>query len=148
MNKAFVREADEGPSRCPECRSVGTPVLSVTLAAHLPEAVRLRIAETADFCSDPHCPVVYFDDFGSVVRRDIFPGPIAGKDLDAVLCSCFGLTREDVDLDIAEGSVMRTRAAVEKAQSPEARCQTCAPSGRSCLAAVQGYYYQQIGGRG
>jgi hypothetical protein len=148
MNKAFVREADEGPSHCPECGTVGIPVLSVTLTAHLPEAVRLRIADTADFCSDSNCPVVYFDDFGSVVHRDVFSGPIAGKDLDAVLCPCFGLTREDVDADIAEGGVARTRAAVEKAQSPDARCQTCAPSGRSCLAAVQGYYYQRINQRG
>jgi hypothetical protein len=144
MNKAFIREADDGPNRCPQCGGIGIPVRSETLAAHLPREVRLRVADAAEFCSDSHCPVVYFDDFGSVVLRDIFAGPIAGKDPDGVLCSCFGLTREDVEADIAEGAPTRTRATVLKAQSDEARCQTCAPNGRSCLAAVQGYYMKLL----
>uniref|UniRef100_A0A7C2P152 CopZ zinc binding domain-containing protein n=1 Tax=Schlesneria paludicola TaxID=360056 RepID=A0A7C2P152_9PLAN len=142
MNKAFIREADDGPHRCPQCGTVGLPVGAETLAAHLPLPVRQRIADSADFCSDPACPVVYFDDFGSVVPRDVFAGPISGKDIEAPLCPCFGLTREDVEADVAEGTVERTKAVVLKAQSPEARCQTLAPNGRSCLSAVQGYYHK------
>lgn len=143
MNKAFVREIDDGPSRCPQCDAPGLPVGSETLTAMLPTAVRLRIADAAAFCASPRCPVVYFDDFGSVVSRDVFTGPIAGKDADAVLCPCFGLTTDDVDADLAEGAPTRTRATVLRAKSDEARCQTCHPAGRSCLAAVQGYYYRR-----
>lgn len=148
MNKAFIREADEGASRCPRCGGVGTDVGRETLDAQLPGDVRRTLAETGWFCADQQCPVVYFDDFGGVVSREAFPRPIAGKDLDAPLCSCFGLTREDVEQDVAEGSVERTRAAVLRAQSAEARCATQAPNGRSCLSAVQGFYLkcQQRGG--
>jgi len=140
MNKAFIREADDGPSRCPRCSSVGQPVGDETLTAQLPPPARKKFALTASFCADPQCPVVYFDDFGEVVTRDAFAVAIPIKDLDAPLCSCFGLTREDIERDVAEGVVTRTKATVLQAQSDAARCRTRAPNGASCLAAVQGYY--------
>jgi hypothetical protein len=142
MNKAFVREIEDGPSRCPKCGSVGLPVGDETLTAWLPAAERRQFTQTAAFCPAAQCAVVYFDDFGTVVTRDAITVPIPVKDLDAPLCSCFGLTREEIERDVAEGVVTRTKAAVLQAQSPEARCRTRAPHGQSCLAAVQGYYLQ------
>jgi hypothetical protein len=140
MNKAFVREVEEGPSRCPRCGSVGDVVGEETLRAHLSERDRQRFVQTALFCPHPRCPVVYFDDFGAEILRDSFTAPIPVKDVDAPLCSCFGLTRDDIESDVAEGVATRTKAVVQRAQSAEARCRSLAPNGRSCLAAVQGYF--------
>ena len=143
MNKAFVREPDESASRCPVCQTTGQPVGPETLKAQLDDASRIRLAESAYFCPDGLCDVVYFDDYSAVVNRSDFRRPIPIKDAEAPLCSCFGLTRDDIDLDIVEGSVVRTKAAVEKAQSGEARCTTKSPNGRSCVQEVQRYYLKQ-----
>lgn len=140
MNKAFIREPDEIASRCPKCQSIGHPVGPQTLNAQLPEATRRTLAETASFCPDSRCDVVYFDDFSGVVTRQAFDRPIPIKDAEAPLCSCFGLTREDIEQDIAEGVVSRTKATILRAQSSEAHCATLAPNGRSCVAEVQGYF--------
>lgn len=140
MNKAFVRESDDGPTRCPQCGTAGISVRGETLAAQISATARQRVSDAAFFCGHESCPVVYFDAFGGTVLRDEFAAPIAGKDWHAPLCACFGLTREDVEADVSEGGVTRTKAAVLRAQSEEARCQTRAPNGQSCLSAVQGYY--------
>lgn len=140
MNKAFVREIDDGPTQCPRCGGAGVVVQTETLVAQITAESRAAISGAAWFCPTPTCDVVYFDAFGGVVPRAAFDQPIAGKDLDAPLCPCFGLTRAEVEADVAENVVTRTKAAVVRAQSAEARCQTLAPSGQSCLAAVQGYY--------
>lgn len=143
MNKAFLREPDQVDSRCPRCDSAGHPVGPQTLNARLSPDVRKVLAERAYFCPDMQCPVVYYDDFGGMVKRDSVPGPIPIKDADAPLCACFGVTREDIEQDLEEGGVVRTRAAVLRAQSSEARCVTQAPNGRSCVPEVQGYYLKR-----
>ena len=140
MNKAFVREPDQVDSRCPRCDSQGHAVGPQTLAVWLSPDQRKVLAERAYFCANSQCPVVYYDDFAGIVDRAVLQGPIPVKDLDAPLCACFGLTREDVELDIDEGGVSRTKAAVLRAQSDEARCATQAPNGRTCVPEVQGYY--------
>ena len=140
MNKAFIREPDQVDSRCPRCESQGHPVGPLTLAARLVADVRRVLAERAYFCPDSRCAVVYYDDFGGVVTRVSVPGLIPIKDVDAPLCSCFGLTRDDIERDVEEGVVARTRAAVLRAQSDEARCTTLAPNGRTCVPEVQGCY--------
>ena len=140
MNKAFLREPDQVDSRCPACDAVGQSVGSQTLSAQLPADLRRRFADSASFCRTETCPVVYFDDFGAKVERTELNHPVPIKDIDAPLCGCFGLTRDDIEADIAEGVVTRTKAVVLKAQSPEARCGTHSPNGRPCVAEVQGYY--------
>lgn len=143
MNKAFLREPDPVDSRCPRCDSAGHPVGPETLTVHLAADIRKGLADSAYFCPTSSCPVVYYDDFGALVRREALTGPIPVKDPDAPLCACFGLTREDIDQDLEEGTVARTRAAVQQAQSPAARCVTQAPNGRSCVAEIQKYYFKQ-----
>ncbi len=140
MNKAFMREPDQVDSRCPRCDSLGQTVGPQTLIARLGADYRKALAESGYFCPSEQCEVVYYDDFGGVVKRDAMPGPIPIKDFHAPLCACFGLTREEVEQDVDEGGVARTRAAVLRAQSDEARCATLAPNGRSCVPDVQGYY--------
>jgi hypothetical protein len=148
MNKAFLREPDQVDSRCPRCDSLGHPVGPQTLAAWLAPEVRQTLAESAYFCPHGQCPVVYYDDFGGKVDRAFVANPIPVKDLDAPLCACFGLTREDIEEDVDDGGVARTRAAVQRAQSADARCTTLAPNGRSCVPDVQGYYFKCKQARG
>ena len=140
MNKAFLREPDQTESHCPACGSVGTAIGPQTLDAWLPGELRRRFAGTAAFCRSENCPVVWFDDFGARVERTELSRPVPIKDVEAPLCACHGLTRDEIEQDVAEGVVTRTREIVLKAQSPEARCSAQAPNGRSCLAEVQGYY--------
>lgn len=140
MNKAFLREPDQADSRCPACDGVGQSIGPQTLAAQLNEELLRRFADAAAFCRTENCPVVYFDDYGARVERSEIGRPIPIKDVEAPLCGCFGLTRDDIEQDVAEGGVARTKEVVLKAQSPDARCSTQAPNGRSCVAEVQGYF--------
>ena len=48
-----------------------------------------------------------------------------------------------MELDVSEGVVTRTRAAVEQAKSPLARCSEMAANGRPCIAYLQKYYMQR-----
>ena len=149
MNKAFLREPEQIDSRCPGCQSVGHAVGPETLNARLAADVRRTLAESGYFCPNGRCHVVYYDDFASVVKRDSVTGPIPIKDADAPLCACFGVTRSDIEADVEEGVVTRTRAAVLKAQSDQAQCSTLAPNGRTCVPEVQGHYIrckQRAGG--
>lgn len=140
MNKAFMREPDQTAERCPRCGAQGESVRSETLRFHLPKDQWGRVAETANFCPSPQCEVAYFDAFERFVLADELNRPVYPKDPTAPLCACFGLTREDVEADVREGGVIRTKAALEKAKSPEARCAQMAGNGQSCIAYVQKYY--------
>jgi hypothetical protein len=80
---------------------------------------------------------------GRTISQAEFGQPVFPKDPDAPLCSCFGLTCDDVEDDIREGSVSRVREHLARARSSEASCQVKAPSGQSCVAAVQRYYMQR-----
>lgn len=142
MNKAFVKEQDSTEGRCPRCGSPGTVVFRETLAAHLAPELLEHLTDSAFFCAQPRCRVVYFDLFDRVVEESAVKTPVYPKNPTAPLCACFGLTCEDVELDISEGVVTRTRGCVEKAKSPAARCAIASPSGQSCIAEVQRYYMQ------
>jgi len=142
MNKAFVREPDPTADYCPRCGSKGEPVGAETLAAHLTAEQQGRITQTACFCPSPNCEVAYFDTFERFIPAAELARPVYPKDPAAPICACFGLTREDIERDIEEGVVTRTRAAIEKARSPQARCGRKAANGQPCIAYVQKYYMQ------
>ncbi len=142
MNKAFMREPEGGADYCPRCGSKGEAVGGKTLAAHLAAESRSGLAEPANFCPAPQCPVAYFDAFERVVLAADLPQPVYPKDPAAPICACFGLSRADIEQDMREGVATRTRAVLEKARSPQARCAELAANGRSCAAYVQKYYMQ------
>jgi hypothetical protein len=142
MNKAFVREPDQAAEYCPRCGSKGDPVGTKTLAAFLTDAQRSGIADPANFCPSPRCTVVYFDEFERTILATEMPRPVYPKDPSAPICGCFGLTRQDIERDVREGSVSRTKAVLEKAKSPAACCVERAVNGRPCIAYVQKYYIQ------
>lgn len=142
MNKAFVREPDRLAEYCPRCGTKGELVGAATLEAQLPPERRGAVANPANFCPSPQCEVVYFDSFERVVLQRELDKPVYPKDPSAPLCACFGLTREDIEQDVREGVVTRTRAVLEKAKAGQGRCQQLAVNGRSCAAYVQKYYLQ------
>lgn len=143
MNKAFVRENDSDATRCPRCQSLGQAVRTETLDAQILPPHRADIAQTGYYCPQADCPVVYFDVFERAVERPHVRSAGYPKDPTAPLCACFGLTEEDVEADLTEGGVTRTRQCVDRAKSPAAHCSTSAASGNSCIAAVQRFYLQR-----
>jgi len=147
MNKAFVREPDDtGQRYCPRCESLGEAVPSETLAAFLSDDLRGALADSAYFCPFARCDVVYFDAYERVITTEQFPRKVWPKDADAPLCCCFGFTREEIERDLADGGVVRIRELIDKAKSAEAHCLTAAPTGHSCVAEVQRYYFKLKGG--
>jgi hypothetical protein len=143
MNKAFVKEQDSTEGRCPKCGSPGTVVYHETLEAHLDKAALENLTDSAFFCAQPRCRVVYFDLFDRIVEEAALKTPVYPKNPQALLCACFGLSCEDVEQDLREGVVTRTRACVERAKSDAARCAVASPSGQSCVAEVQRYYMKR-----
>ena len=140
MNKAFVREPDDnGQRQCPRCGSLGVAVGPDTIAAHLPAGETSGLA-SAFFCPFASCGVAYFDIFERVLEVDRLTGAVWPKDPAAPICACFGFGREEIEADIQEGGVRRTRDLVEKAASPAAHCATASASGHSCVPDVQRYY--------
>ncbi len=147
MNKAFVRDPEQTADYCPRCGSKGEIVFRETIAAHAVADARRRLSEPANFCPKPACEVAYFDSFERIIavgelRRAVYP-----KDPEAPICACFGLTREDIERDLEEGTPTRVRALLVKANSPAAQCRELAANGQSCAAYVQKYYMQRLGER-
>lgn len=142
MNKAFVREPDPGNELCPRCGSPGQPVSRETIVAQLPPNQEPQLAVTANFCPSAQCDVAYFDMFERVVLASELRQPIYPKDFDAPICVCFQFFTADIDKDIAEGVVTRTKELLAKAKSDAAQCERLAANGRSCVAEVQRYYMQ------
>ncbi|MGQ0636141.1 MAG: hypothetical protein ACT4QC_16130 [Planctomycetaceae bacterium] len=143
MNKAFTKEPDALDARCPKCGSTGAAVYRETLESHLAPETLAQFTDSAFFCPFARCAVVYFDLFDRVIEESAVTTPVYPKNPQAPLCACFGLTCDDVDRDLAEGTVARTRACVERAKSPAARCAVASPSGQSCVAEVQRYYMKR-----
>jgi hypothetical protein len=141
MNKAFVREPeDDGRAYCPRCKSLGVPVESGPLDAHIRPEARGKMRDAAWFCGFPRCDVAYFNQFEAVVTMDELNAPVYPYDPDAPICACFGLTYDDVEADVEGGAPMRIRALLAKSKSPAANCQILAADGRCCMSAVQELY--------
>jgi hypothetical protein len=141
MNKAFIKEPEQTDAlHCPKCGSLGSPVSHETLTAQLPPDALRNIAETAYFCAFPRCPVVYFDMFERAITTAEVAKPVYPKDPSAPICSCFGLTADDIEQDVREGVATRCKEVLAKSKTAEARCTQLSPSGQSCVAEVQRYY--------
>lgn len=145
MNKAFVREPDDNGQRlCPQCGSAGVPVSDETLAVHLTAAAHRELGEPVFYCPFVRCDVAYFDLFDRTASIEVLVNGAYPKDPTAPLCRCFGLTIDDVEDDIRDGTVERVRAVVDRAKTAEARCHTAAPDGRPCVPEVQRYYFRAM----
>ena len=141
MNKAFVREPEfDGRAFCPRCGSLGTPVGASAMDTHIRSEAREKMADTAWFCGYAPCEVAYFNLFESVVTVAELNGPVTPKDPQSPLCACFGLTYEDVEADVRDGTPTRIRALHKQSTSPEARCATLAANGQCCMTEVRRHY--------
>ena len=141
MNKAFVREPDDtGQRHCPRCQSLSVAVQRETFVLHLNAESSGRLADVAYFCPFPNCDVAYFDDYERVALTSELAHPVYPKDLDAPICTCFSLTRDDIEDEVRRGSVDKVREVVLKAKSPEAHCRISSVTGQSCVAEVQRYF--------
>lgn len=146
MNKAFVREPDTTEVLCPRCGAAGVSVMRMTFEAHVPAEAQRPLAASCYFCPTPTCQVAYFDAFEAVVTADALNRPVYPKDPAAPLCPCFGLTLDDVEADVAEGTPRRIRDLLAKSKTPAARCAELSPTGRTCLPDVQKCYFKLRGG--
>ena len=82
------------------------------------------------FCSDPDCPVVYFGEDDSQIRRQDLRTPVGVKQHspDALLCYCFGVSRSD-----AANCTAARDYVVHMVREGMCACATSHPSGRCCL---------------
>lgn len=142
MNKAFIREPDCTGTYCPRCGSQGEQVGTDVLKTYVLDEQRVALTEPAYYCPSARCGVAYFDCFERFVLAEALARPAYPKDPTAPICACFDLTCQDIERDVLEGVVTRTRTAVEQARSPEARCAQVAANGRPCVAHVQKYYME------
>ena len=143
MNKAFVKEPEQGDEQCPRCGSIGQSVGRHTMERYVGDAAA-TLADRSNFCPKPTCDVVYFDMFERYILCSALILPAYPKDPTAPICACFGFTERDADADIAEGGRDRTRAVVERAKSSESRCEMLAANGRCCVAEVQRYFMKRL----
>jgi hypothetical protein len=146
MNKAFVREPDVTDVLCPRCGAAGVSALRAAFEMHVPPEARRSLAASTYFCPTPTCPIAYFDAFEAAVTTDALKQPVFPKDPTAPLCSCFGLTMEDVEADAAEPTPRRIRELLAKSKTAAARCEELSPTGRSCIPDVQRCYFKLRGG--
>ena len=141
MNKAFIREPeDDGRAYCPRCRSLGVAVEVGPLDTHIRPQSRGKMHDSAWFCGFPRCEVAYFNLFDAVVTMDELRAPVYPYDVNAPICACFGLSYDDVEADVEEGSPTRIRELLAKSKTPGAHCETLAADGRCCISAVQELY--------
>ena len=140
MNKAFVREPDSTNERCPDCGSHGRTVGSTVLDKYVRTESRESLGETASFCTNAKCDIVYFDVFERCIRTAQMIHSVYPKDRSAPICACFQLKESDIDLDLEEGLPTRVRQLLAQSESPEARCEDLAADGHSCVSEVQKYY--------
>jgi hypothetical protein len=98
------------------------------------------LGDSAWFCGFARCEVAFYNLFEMVVEIGELKAPVYPKDLDAPICACFGMTYDDVEADVREGTPTRVRALLAKSKTTETRCHELAADGRPCTAAVQELY--------
>jgi hypothetical protein len=141
MNKAFVREPDfERHTYCPKCGTISQHVWSGPLDHHVRPESRSKLGDDAWYCPNAHCEVAYFQPEGATIAVEELNDEVYPYDLDAPICACFGLTYDDVEADVAEGTPTRLRELLAKSKTPEARCAMLAVDGRCCLPVAQELY--------
>ena len=144
MNKAFVRETDDSDPRCPLCGATGASVPETAIANYVPSELRHRLGAMVYFCETPTCAAVYYDAVEDHLSASDLACTVYPKDSSAPLCACFGLTAEDIEQDLSEGSPRRVREIVAKSKTTAAQCAVAAASGRCCVPAVQKYYLRRL----
>ncbi|MEQ8767445.1 MAG: hypothetical protein RL885_26285 [Planctomycetota bacterium] len=149
MNKAFVSEPEPAEPRCPEpkgCDGYGIAVTPQTLRAQVDAKLLEQLSDKVYYCPTPRCPVGYFDNWGTTISAEAVRVQAYPKEPDAPICTCFGVSAEDIRSDAEKGSRERIKALLKKAESKEARCKTSSPTGESCVTEVRKLFLQHFRG--
>jgi hypothetical protein len=90
------------------------------------------------------CLVAYYDIAGRTTGRDQMTRTAYPKDPGAPICSCFGITPEQIELEARAHRTALLSDLIAKAESPEADCVRQAPDGCCCIALVQRHYLANL----
>lgn len=142
MSDACGREACCRPAAialaCPVCGKQGRKVSKKTLDHHLGKSSRAKFGDSAGFCPNPTCEVVYFHG-EETVRKGETAQAVTQKDPgdDILVCYCFGHTRGDLRRDLARTGATEIPDRV-KLGTKEGRCdcERKNPQGACCLGNV------------
>lgn len=125
---------------CPRCGAVGRVVGDETITAILePAAATSLLAVERRFCRAPSCDVLYYGADGRRLKKDASRVRVGLKEiLDPVpLCYCFGFSRADVRLEVAQtgGSTIPAQITA-RVRAAECACEVKNPAGACCLGEV------------
>ena len=139
MNAATSQRAS-----APSCPSSGTPgkaVEHITLRSLVAPALQGLIHEGHWFyCSEPSCPVVYFDGGAATINKESLTVRVGTKERASPrpICYCFGHTVEDIEADVEHsGSSPIPDSITEKCRKGLHRCEETNPQGSCCLGNVR-----------
>jgi len=123
---------------CPESKSCGRPVKSITVSSLVRPEHRAIVAQrTWSYCGDAACDVVYFAENGTTLRKSDLVVRVGQKETDSprTVCYCFGHTRESIRDELLQtGTCGVVDAVAAKVRAKECSCETMNPMGTCCLA--------------
>jgi len=125
---------------CPQCGQVGKAVSLLTLK-HQVQAPNLAAVESGEFafCRSPECPVVYFNNSGTVLNlADVRQRPTTKGGDNPQLCYCFGFDTAMVQAEIRAtgGCTIPQRIAAEM-KADRCACEIRNPQGSCCMTNVR-----------
>ena len=124
---------------CPVCGNPGRKVTAMTLDHHLPPDIRPQFGESATFCPNPTCNVVYCDSEGHVAKKGetVLPVTVKDKGDGVYVCYCFEFTRGDLKKDIAANKETTIPLQIKKGvQEKRCDCVRKNPQGACCIGNV------------
>ncbi|MBI5866222.1 MAG: cation transporter [Planctomycetes bacterium] len=130
-------------SLCPSCGVKGRAVKWVTIESLVSETARARVKRMDGFrfCAEPTCDVEYYDpETGDRFPRHDVRVRIGQKETASPrpICYCFGHSIEDIEDEMARGSVSRIADEItEKCRQGLDRCEEMNPQGACCLGNVR-----------
>lgn len=123
---------------CPACGKPGRKVTGVTLDQHLPPTRRAGLGDTAGFCANPDCEVVYFN-AGATIKKGETLLPVTQKDPgeDVYVCYCFGIKRSDIRRDLAADGTTGIPGRIRRGIADgRCECEKKNPQGACCLGNI------------
>jgi len=102
-----------------------------TILHHIKESWNCNLKDQGYyFCTDPDCDVVYFGEDGTQITTSSLRTRVGikVKKTNAVICYCFGVSREDINNNANIKDFV-----IEQTKIKNCSCETSNPSGRCCL---------------
>jgi hypothetical protein len=125
--------------RCPACGQPAKPVSALTLERHIAAELRARLGESAGFCANPDCEVVYCAPNDATVHKGEMATPVTLKDAgdEVPVCYCFGFKRGDLLKDLESDGKTDIPGQIRKGiKDGLCDCERKNPQGVCCLGNV------------